>query len=209
LEINGLLLNTEHAADRRNGQTLAQPNGVSHVVASYEEAGTVVLNAGNGVTALRAQVTVDVDAPEATIDFDDFCAAVAEYGVLRDVLIAGQYKVEQIKDAIGGIANLYLGKLIRDGSDALSMCTANTFASPGIPLAMITSEIEHSAGTKAGTGMKILLALQDEFLKYFPTEGTYVTLHALGHFRLMDRATHSYQVTYKDPSAEHYHKFLY
>jgi len=143
-------------------------------------------------------------SPEATISLDEFCNAAAKHHCVEKQRLTPA----QMHEAIGGIANLYLGHLLATQQQTVVVTTSRTFASPNIPLSMIMSEIERCTGTKSGAGEQILLAMEESLLAHFPRAGSHARFPPLGRFTLRDKRARTYELRYADPASQHYVDFL-
>lgn len=162
------------------------------------------------------------------IDVHDFCDAVSRYATryfrgapsylrkeIYDRDFPGPDSVipEQVFEVIGGLANLYLGRLMSSGEEALSVKTYFTFASKYVSVKDILGEIQNCSGIsdrrRFAIASAMQIAFQNEFVKREMTgEGSVLVFKPLGTFTVTNLSQSEYVLTYQDPAREDYDKFL-
>jgi hypothetical protein len=122
---------------------------------------------------------------------------------------------EQVIEAIGGISNLYLEKLIERKSKEMTFKTHSTFASRELKIkkSEVIKEISNCSGVSLERSKTLLENMQNNFAKKFMAlqdrnSKEPIMLEPLGIFRINNLAAQKYLVHYADPAANNYKNFL-
>jgi hypothetical protein len=113
---------------------------------------------------------------------------------------------DQILEVVGGLANLYLEKIISLGVNRLRFETWGAFASKHIDIPGILIEIGNCAGTDTDRSKIILHAMQHSLIHKFKTlespniERPRLLFRPLGVFEVIDFKDSRYFLTYSDPA---------
>lgn len=121
---------------------------------------------------------------------------------------------EQVLEALGGLANLYLEAVLKQEKVQLEVETWDAFASKYVSTADILKEIENCAGTGKKRSMFVLRGMQkvlrDNFRRYEIFEHAEpLIFKPLGKLKVIDLDKSCYFLTYKDPAAIDYKEFLF
>jgi serine/threonine protein kinase len=133
-----------------------------------------------------------------------FCEAVSKRsGVL----------FEQVLDAIGGIAGLYLEKLIEQRGSQLSVTTTHAFASRQVPLKQLLREIQNCSGVNPKKSRMILAGMEEVLRREFRKNEVFQPRKPLifapfGSMEVLDLEKSIYRLNVCDPAAENYRNFL-
>ena len=143
------------------------------------------------------------------INIEEYCNQVSS----ECDRMQAQVVSEQVLEALGGLSNLYLETLLRLGIVELKVRTKEAFASKYVSLSEILKEIGNCAGTNKRRSNSILEAMKTVFRDNFKiaeiTEpGKQLSFKPLGIFEVRDLDKSTYLMTYKDPAAKDYKKFL-
>ncbi len=138
------------------------------------------------------------------IDLEEYCEQVSSLCNQMEANIVP----EQILEAIGGIANLYLKFLLSERKAEYIFHSYEAFASEHVQVDEILQEIENCAGTNEKRSKLILYAMKKRLLIYFKNNDGPLLFPPLGRFEAMDWVSSSYVVICRDPAARDYQKFL-
>lgn len=121
---------------------------------------------------------------------------------------------EQVLEAIGGITNLYFEVLLARAVSASEFTISEAFASESVSVEEILQEIRNCAGTSKSRSKLIFQAMQEVLRHCFKQHGVIASgermlFRPLGEFDVVDVDTSNYLMTFRDPSAPYYEKFLY
>jgi Dyp-type peroxidase family len=121
---------------------------------------------------------------------------------------------EQILEVLGGLANLYLGKLISRGLKECKVATESAFASDLVTVPEIRQEIANCSGATDGRVDAIFRGMQKTLQNAFErqeksAQGSVLLFEPLGTFEVIELRESRYFLTYRDPAAEDYAKFLF
>jgi len=156
---------------------------------------------------------VDPPADEGAdaIDLEEFSREAAQDPAIVDLHIGP----EQIREAIGGVANLYLEKAIKLKVKELNVQTSHAFASQYVGLGDVVQEIGNCTGVSAAASERILTAMENTLRNAFLKSGRFksnpgrLLFRPLGKIQLKDLESSSYHLTFRDPAADHEHLFLH
>ncbi|MBL8173377.1 MAG: hypothetical protein JNK48_01820 [Bryobacterales bacterium] len=130
--------------------------------------------------------------PEIT----DFCRLVAARVSLTDKSVLA----EQVHSALGGISNLYVGKLQQLKVRQLELDTTEGFASEHVPVQSLLTEIGNCTGLEGDERNAVLNALKSTLQIYFTNNGaSAVYLGGIGRFTPADVAHSRYHLTAENP----------
>ena len=157
---------------------------------------------------------VDPPADEGAdaIDLEEFSREAAQDPAIVDLHLGP----EQIQEAIGGVANLYLEKAIKLKVKELNVQTNHAFASRYVGLGDVVQEIRNCTGVSRAASERILVAMENTLRKAFLKSGPFksnpgppLLFRPLGKIQPKDLESSSYHLTFTDPAADHEHLFLH
>ena len=105
-----------------------------------------------------------------------FCLDVARHGVLRDAHVESR----QVREALGGIANLYLEVALSKRLCPLRTETHRGFASAYVPLKRLLIEIGNCSGLRGRLAEAILTAMEEQLRARFRVNGASFVPRAVG-----------------------------
>lgn len=144
------------------------------------------------------------------IHVEEYCEQVSSECNRKKIQVVS----EQVLEALGGLANLYLEAVLYQENVQLEVETWDAFASKYVSTADILKEIENCAGTGKKRSMFVLHYMQkvlsDNFRRYEIFEhGKPLIFKPLGKLKVIDLDKSRYFLTYIDPAASNYEKFLF
>lgn len=129
-------------------------------------------------------------------DLTDFCRLAAE----RISLPNKSVLPEQLNSALGGISNLYIGKLQSLRQRQMEVVTTDAFASDQVPVQTVLTEIGNCTGLQGEERNAVLDALKATLQVYFTANGaSAVYLGGIGRFTPSDIAHSRYHLTAENP----------
>ncbi len=107
---------------------------------------------------------------------------------------------EQVNSALGGISNLYVGKLQEMRKREVDVDTTEGFASELVPIHTLLAEIGYCTGLEGTDRDAVLAALKGTLQIYFTSNGpSAVYLGGIGRFTPYDLGHSRYHLTAENP----------
>jgi hypothetical protein len=140
-----------------------------------------------------------------TVELGHLSAAVAE----QCARSGENVNAEQVRESLGGIANLYMARLLEADQPQLRICTESAVASELVPETAVITEIQNCAGLTRARAERVFNAIgyciKSEFRK---RSMDVLHLEPLGRFEPIDLESSRYQLTFKDPACEDHGEFI-
>jgi hypothetical protein len=170
-----LIMRTAHQSDREQIVSDSNPTGTR----AMGTRAPISRNSPLGATALYAQVA----------------HRVREY----------QIAPERVREAFGGVANLYLGLALDQNTPTIHAAITKGLASRMVTEQMIAQEIAHCAGTNKAQTTALITAIGDTIDALLQHQAR-IDVPALGY--ITRRRPNDFHLYYTDPAASHYNKIL-
>ena|SRR5215471_583765 len=149
------------------------------------------------------------DEPSKEILTDPFCERAADQANKSGIDLIP----EEVLEILGGISGLYLDAFLKAGQYEISVPTTRAFVSAYAPELQVLTEIENCSGYEQSQADGILEALEHTLREFFnelevSTPGKLVRFKPFGRLEVIDLNTSAYLLTYRDPAADLYTRFL-
>ena len=148
----------------------------------------------------------DVLTP-TTIGVRDFANLILSTGVGKNAGVC----LEQVEEALGGLANLYLASAFDAGMPDFEIDTSSVVISDVAPRSAVIGEIKDCTGASSERSALLLDGIAEAVRDRFEEEGYYdvpIEFLPIGSLEVRDLSKSEYRLTYRDPAVTRYGDFL-